>query len=453
MNDLIIKDNIKIEELIYEVRGKQVMLDSDLAILYEVETKRINEAVKNNIEKFPERYSFRISEEEYNFLKSKVSTSKGGSRKGHNVFTEQGVYMLATILKSKAASEMTIAIMDAFVLMRRFISNDLYKNNNILINHENRILLLEESFDKLSTKKDNNHIFYEGQIYDAYSLLIDILSKAKEEIIEEKKIGTKKPAKVTTSKTVDKKSTTKKASTNKSTVKKATSSKSATAKKASTKKTSTGTKTTAKKSTTRKATTKKSSSKKLPILEYYDLPNLYNQTIVKILAQTPTILFVYWDISDEDRQMYLEKYGEDFFNNTIPYLTVTNQTKNYSFEVEINDYANSWYINIPDSDCKYDVVLFRKPRNPEVHHESVYITSSNDLQTPNDHILFDSLGKTVFFKNVKTNEIISKDTSSLSFMNNIGRIYNIYDLYKEIYKNELLEDKLNAHLTSSKMSS
>ena len=183
MNDLIIKDNIKIEELIYEVRGKQVMLDSDLAKLYEVETKRINEAVKNNIEKFPERYSFRISEEEYNFLKSKVSTSKGGSRKGHNVFTEQGVYMLATILKSKAASEMTIAIMDAFVLMRRFISNDLYKNNNILINHENRILLLEESFDKLSTKKDNNHIFYEGQIYDSYSLLIDILSKAKKEII------------------------------------------------------------------------------------------------------------------------------------------------------------------------------------------------------------------------------------------------------------------------------
>ena len=258
--------------------------------------------------------------------------------------------------------------------------------------------------------------------------------KAKEEIIEEKKIGTKKPAKVTTSKTVDKKSTTKKASTNKSTVKKATSSKSATAKKASTKKTSTGTKTTAKKSTTRKATTKKSSSKMLPILEYYDLPNLYNQTIVKILAQTPTILFVYWDISDEDRQMYLEKYGEDFFNNTIPYLTVTNQTKNYSFEVEINDYANSWYINIPDSDCKYDVVLFRKPRNPEVHHESVYITSSNDLQTPNDHILFDSLGKTVFFKNVKTNEIISKDTSSLSFMNNIGRIYNIYDYIKKFTK-------------------
>lgn len=274
--------------------------------------------------------------------------------------------------------------------------------------------------------------------------------KAKEEIIEEKKTGAKK---ATTSKTVEKKSTTKKASTKKSTAKKATSSRSATAKKASTKKTSTGSKTTAKKSTTRKTTTKKSSSKKLPILEYYDLPNLYNQTIVKILAQTPTVLFVYWDISDEDKQTYLEKYGEDFFNNTVPYLSVTNKTKDYSFEVEINDYANSWYINIPDSDCKYDVTLFRKPKNVEIQKESVYITSSNDLQTPNDHILFDRLGKTVFFKNVKTNEITSKDTSSLSFMNNIGRIYNIYDLYKEIYKNELLEDKLNAHLTSSKMSS
>lgn len=267
--------------------------------------------------------------------------------------------------------------------------------------------------------------------------------KAKDEIIKEKKVGAKKSDKTTASKIVDKKNTTKKTTNSKST----------TAKKASTKKTSTGSRATAKKSTTRKTTTKKSASKKTPIIEYYDLPNLYNQTIVKILAQTPTILFVYWDISDKDKQHYLEKYGEDFFSNTIPYLTVTNQTKNYSFEVEINDYANSWYINIPDSDCKYDVVLFRKPKNTEVQQENIYITSSNDLQTPNDHILFDSLGKTVFFKNVKTNEIEAKDTSSLSFMSNVGRIYNIYDLYKEIYKNELLEGKLNAHLTSSKMSS
>ena len=242
--------------------------------------------------------------------------------------------------------------------------------------------------------------------------------KAKEEIIEEKKTVAKKAI---TSKIIDSKNTAKKAST--------------------------------KKSSSKKTTTKKSTSKKLPILEYYDLPNLYNQTTVKILAQTPTILFVYWDISVEDRQYYLNKYGEVFFNNTIPYLTVTNQTKNYSFEVEINDYANSWYINIPDSDCKYDVVLFRKPKNTEINQGNVYIGSSNSLQTPNDHILFDSLGKTVFFKNVKTNEITLKNTFSLSFINNIGRIYNIYDLYKEIYKNEVLEDKLNSHLTSSRMSS
>lgn len=93
MHELIVNDEINIENLIYEVRGKQVMLDSDLAKLYQVETKRINEAVKNNIDKFPGRFCFRISELEYRSLKSKFSTSnlKGGSRKGHNVFTEQGV--------------------------------------------------------------------------------------------------------------------------------------------------------------------------------------------------------------------------------------------------------------------------------------------------------------------------------------------------------------------------
>lgn len=205
-------------------------------------------------------------------------------------------------------------------------------------------------------------------------------------------------------------------------------------------------------SKTKKATTSK---KKLPIVEYYDLPNLYNQTIVKILAQTPTVLFVYWDISTEDKNIYFEKYGDDFFNNTIPYLLITNQTKNYSFEVEINDYANSWYVNINDSDCKYDVVLFRKPKNlnsNNLNNSTIYIASSNSLQTPNDRILFDSISKTVFFKNVKNNEIIAKDTTTLSFINNVGRIYNIYDLYKEIYKNEFTENKLDTHLNSSKMS-
>ena len=96
MNELIVNE-IKIENMIYEIRGKQVMLDSDLAKLYQVETKRINEAVKNNPDKFPDIYILRILEKEYQFLKSKISTSKGGSRKGHTAFTEQGVAMLATI--------------------------------------------------------------------------------------------------------------------------------------------------------------------------------------------------------------------------------------------------------------------------------------------------------------------------------------------------------------------
>ena len=188
MNNIVVSDNIKIENMIYEIRGKQVMLDSDLADLYGCKngTKEINQAVKNNIEKFPERYCFRITEKEYSSLKSKNLTSKGGSRKGHTVFTEQGVYMLATILKGKLATSITIAIMDAFVAMKSIINTSLIEQkyiNSLVLEHDNEIKLLQESFDKLNIKENNNHIFYEGQIYDAYSLLIDILSKAKKEII------------------------------------------------------------------------------------------------------------------------------------------------------------------------------------------------------------------------------------------------------------------------------
>lgn len=188
MNEIIEKDNIAIEDMIYEIRGVQVMLDSDIARLYQVETKRVNEAVKNNHNKFPERFSFRITEKEYNSLKSKNSTSKGGSRKGHTAFTEQGVYMLATILKSKVATEVSISIMDTFVKMRHQINY----NKDFL---PYKFLLLEEKVDK-NTKKINelfdkfnpkiiskNYIFFEGELYDAYSLLIDILNKAKKEIV------------------------------------------------------------------------------------------------------------------------------------------------------------------------------------------------------------------------------------------------------------------------------
>ena len=185
MNNLIIKDNEKIENLIYDIRDKQVMLDSDLARLYGVETKRINEAVKNNVEKFPERFSWILNDLDALNLRSKISTSShGGRRYNPRVFTEQGVAMLATILKSQTATKVSIAIMDAFVLMRRYISTNLveqkYINNQVLKNTED-IKILKETFDEFKPKI--NSLFYEGQIYDAYSLLLEILNKSKDSII------------------------------------------------------------------------------------------------------------------------------------------------------------------------------------------------------------------------------------------------------------------------------
>ena len=189
MNEIIAKeDNIK--NMIYEVRGKQVMLDSDLAKLYQCKngTKEINQAVKNNLDKFPERYAFRITENEYDNLKSKNLTSKGkgGSRKGHTVFTEQGVAMLATILKSKVATQVSINIMDAFVEMRKLIRDnvDMFKRMiNVeykLIEHDDKI---NQILDEMNPKELKEKLFYDGQIYDAYSLLINIVRKAKDKII------------------------------------------------------------------------------------------------------------------------------------------------------------------------------------------------------------------------------------------------------------------------------
>lgn len=186
MNEIIIT-NIQIENMIYEIRGKQVMLDSDLAKLYNVETKRINEAVKNNMEKFPERFSWILSNAEYENLKSKISTSSGnygGRRYNPRVFTEQGVAMLATILKSKVATQISIQIMDAFTIMRKYIAENNYEKR--IANIETKLIDYDNKFDKLFSNFDNsiiNHIFFEGQIYDAYSLLVDILKESKENIV------------------------------------------------------------------------------------------------------------------------------------------------------------------------------------------------------------------------------------------------------------------------------
>ena len=182
-----LKEELNIENMIYEIRGKQVMLDSDLARLYECTngTKTINQAVKRHINKFPERYIFQLTKSEYDNLKSQIGTSSlntyGGVRKMPYAFTEQGVAMLATILKTPVADIVSMKIIDAFVYMKRYLSFE--NKNSIILNHENRILKLEEFFDKLNEKEKINAIFYEGQIYDAYSLLIDIFKEAKKEII------------------------------------------------------------------------------------------------------------------------------------------------------------------------------------------------------------------------------------------------------------------------------
>lgn len=246
------------------------------------------------------------------------------------------------------------------------------------------------------------------------------------------------------------KKTTKKTSTSVA-KSKTTTSKSASAKKTSKKTTKTTAKATTKKSTStvaKKKTTKKVSStakkKELEtnvIAEYYDLPYRYNETIVKILYQTPNILFVYWDISDADRKNFIDEFGENFFNVTKPILKIFNLTKNYNFEVEIDDFANSWYINVNDADCDYKVELARKPISLEanINSDYIYISSSNDIEFPNDHILLEQLPNKVNFKNVKTNTVSSKDIGSLRLIG-INKLYSVYDFYKKLYKDEILDE-------------
>ena len=276
---------------------------------------------------------------------------------------------------------------------------------------------------------------------------------------------TKKEPTKKTSKTVAKKTTAKKDAVAKTETKKSSNTKSvakktsATSKTVATKKTSTTKKTTttkkkpATKSTTKKTSTKKATTsrkkrtttkkQKVDIVEYYDLPYRYNQTVVKVLAQTPTNLFIYWDISDKDRENYKKQYGEDFFETTKPVLIIHNITMNYSFEIDINDFANSWYLHVNDAKCDYKIELGRRPikENPKINTDYIYISTSNEIESPNDHILFNKEQKMVYFRNVKTGVQIEKPISAnVSFIRNMGKIYNIYDIYKAIYQNEDIEE-------------
>ena len=191
MLDIQEKENIEIVNMIYEIRGQQVMLDSDLSKLYQCTngTKTINQAVKRHIERFPNDFYFQLTKDEFDNLKSQIGTSSstyGGIRKLPYAFTEQGVAMLATVLRTTIASEMSVRIMRAFVSMRQYISSNLleqkYINNQVMKNTED-IKLLQESFKQFDKKKEINDMFYEGQFYDAYSLLIDILNAATKNII------------------------------------------------------------------------------------------------------------------------------------------------------------------------------------------------------------------------------------------------------------------------------
>ena len=189
MNEIIIKDK-QIENMIFEVRGVQVMLSSDVATLYQIETKRLNQVIKRNIDRFPSTFCFQLTDEEIDrlSLRSQFATlNKSNNLRGQHykylpyVLTEQGIMMLSGLLKSDIAVKVNIQIIDAFVKMRRYFANN-FNTNELLLNHENRIQLLENTLDSFKEQKIKK-IFFEGQIYDAYSILIDILNKARTEII------------------------------------------------------------------------------------------------------------------------------------------------------------------------------------------------------------------------------------------------------------------------------
>lgn len=206
-------------------------------------------------------------------------------------------------------------------------------------------------------------------------------------------------------------------------------------------------------------------AKKEYMIEYYDLPYRYNETIVKILAQTPKKLFVYWDISDNDRKRYVETFGDKFFEMTYPVLLVYNEDKKYVKEVAINDFANSWYIDIDDPKNKYTIQLGRKfinavenldnekliENNIELQTDYLPLANSNVLEVPNDHVLLEFLPNFVTFRNVKTNEEYTKDLRT--FKNVYGKNYNVEEFYQNQYSDEIADGMFDMKNPSSKISS
>ena len=193
---IALSSDTQIRDMIYTVRGQQVMLDSDLAELYEVETKVLNQAVTRNPSRFPEQFCFRVTREEDQVLRSQIVTSKtvegrGGRRYLPRVFTEQGVAMLSAVLRSETAIKASVKIMNAFVEMRHFIADNTHMFEQIRgIDH--RLDSLERStnerfervFDYMETHEaPSQKVFFEGQVYDAFELLVSLVQRAKHGIV------------------------------------------------------------------------------------------------------------------------------------------------------------------------------------------------------------------------------------------------------------------------------
>ena len=190
--NLVIVDNREIQNMIYTIRDKQVMIDSDLATLYQVTTKRLNEQVRRNKNRFPSEFMFRLTAEEYEHLRSQNATSSednahGGRRYMPYAFTEQGIAMLSAVLKSDIAVEVSIKIMNSFVEMRRFLLS-----NKEMFARLDRVELkqletdkkLEKVFNYIATNTEvKQNIFFDGQIYDAFSFIVGLVKKARKEII------------------------------------------------------------------------------------------------------------------------------------------------------------------------------------------------------------------------------------------------------------------------------
>ena len=186
---------IDIKPMIRVIRGQQVIIDRDLALLYGVETKRLNEQVKRNIERFPDDFMFQLNKDDVEILKSQNATSSwGGDRRLPYAFTEQGIAMLSSVLKSQTAVDVNIRIMRAFVSMRRFIATNaqLFQRLETIEYHQLEMKQHQEVTDKrideVFKRLDANippiqGIFYDGQVFDAYRFVSDLMRKAKRSIV------------------------------------------------------------------------------------------------------------------------------------------------------------------------------------------------------------------------------------------------------------------------------